>query len=455
MRLVRLVVMLMALSAAAAMAQSQTTPTAVPAAVSQPVATQAGAQGSESGEAYRLPPDKLAKAKTLNKIGLALNVGGTLWGLAVLWLLLATGGAAGLDAWAQRQSRRRWAQGMYFFIAFFVIRAVASLPLGVVGHIASRRFGISVQGWGSWFGDAGKSLVLTIGFGTITLLLYNWVVKVSPRRFWFWCAAIAVPLMVAGAMLEPLLEPIFNQFEPLTAHHAALVADLEKVVDRTGTNIPPDRMYLMKASMKTNGLNAYVTGLGATKRIVVWDTTAGRIPNDQVMFIFAHETGHYVLHHIVKGLVASGIGLFFLFWACGRIALWLVKRKGEHWGIHGETGPGGAIAPVATRAGFVVLLLVVSVAMFVLEPVNNGVSRYFEHQADVYGQEAIHGLVADPQRTAVAGFNSLGEAWLEDPDTSSLVEFWLFDHPSVQNRANFAAHYDPWANGGHGEFFKQ
>ena len=71
---------------------------------------------------------------------------------------------------------------------------------------------------------------------------------------------------------------------------------------RTGTNIPPDRMYLMKASVKTNGLNAYVSGIGATKRIVVWDTTAGRIPNDEVLFIFGHESGHYVLHHISKSI---------------------------------------------------------------------------------------------------------------------------------------------------------
>ena len=67
----------------------------------------------------------------------------------------------------------------------------------------------------------------------------------------------------------------------------------------------------------------------------------------------------------------------------------------------------------------------------------------------------MHGLVPDPQRTAVAAFNALGEAWLEDPDPSPIVEFWLYSHPSVKNRANFAAHYDPWANGGHGEFFKQ
>ena len=100
-----------------------------------------------------------------------------------------------------------------------------------------------------------------------------------------------------------------------------------------------------------------------------------------------------------------------------------------------------------------VLLFVVFLANFLLGPASNAFSRHFEHQADVYGQEAIHGIVADPQATTVAAFNALGEAWLEDPNSNSLVEFWLYDHPSTQRRATFALQYNPWANGGRGEFF--
>jgi len=212
---------------------------------------------------------------------------------------------------------------------------------------------------------------------------------------------------------------------------------------RTGTNIPPDRMFLMKASLKTNGLNAYVSGVGATKRIVVWDTTAGRIPDDEVLFIFGHESGHYVLRHIPKLIAGMAAGLFFVYWACAGLANWMVKRFAASWKVSG----------IYSRSGFVVLLFVVSAAGFVLQPVSNGFSRHFEHQADVYGQEAVHGIVADPQQTGVSAFNHLGEAWLEDPNPSPLIEFWLFNHPSIKRRAEFAAHYDPWANGGRGEFF--
>jgi Zn-dependent protease with chaperone function len=205
----------------------------------------------------------------------------------------------------------------------------------------------------------------------------------------------------------------------------------------------------MKASEKSNGLNAYVTGIGATKRFVMWDTATDRLPDDEVLFIFGHESGHYVLNHIPKELAGMAAGLFFVFWGSAAIAGWLGRRFGARWQLGGPDG----IAPLASRHGFLVLLFALSVASLILQPAGNSFSRHIEHEADIYGQEAIHGLVADPQKTAVSAFNHMGEAWLEDPNPSPFIEFWEYNHPSVQTRANFALHYDPWANGGHGRFF--
>ncbi len=404
----------------------------------QAAATQTGAQ-----EAYRLPPEKLAKAIALGRIRSVLHFVYALWDLGVLWLVLARGWAARLAAWTERTVRRRWLQGLAFFAVLLILLTVADLPLDGFSHQVSRAYGISVQGWGGWALDMAKALGLTVLIGSPLMLLFNGIVSRWPRRYWLWAWMAAVPLMVAGTFLSPLLEPVFNKFEPLAESNPALVAQLEKVVARTGTQIPADRMYLMKASLKTNGLNAYVSGIGATKRVVVWDTTAGRIPNDEVLFIFGHESGHYVLHHIPEGLAVSAVSAFFVFWGCAGFAGWLVRRF----------GPGWRVTAVGTRAGFVVLLLTVSLAGFVLEPAVNTFSRHIEHEADIYGQEAIHGIVADPQQTAVGAFNRLGEAWLEDPNPNPLIEFWTYNHPSVQQRAEFAEHYDPWANGGRGKYF--
>lgn len=399
-----------------------------------------------SEQAYSLPPDKLAQAIALNRIQLTLEIVGTLWGLAVLWILLASRAAARFESWTQLRIRRRWIQGLLFFAAFIVLTAIASLPLDAVGHAATRHYGISVQHWPSWFGDWGKSLAISIVLGSLILLLFNWIVRVSPRRYWIWVWLIALPLIVASVFLTPLvIDPLFNKFEPLQQTRPALVNKLEKVVAKTGTHIPPNRMFLMKASLKSNGLNAYVTGIGATKRFVMWDTATDRLPDDEVLFIFGHESGHYVLNHIPKMLGITAVALFFVFWACARFAEWMVRRYGHRWQIES----------VASRAGFLTLIFAVSIAGFFLTPAANTMSRHYEHQADVYGQEAIHGLVLDPQKTAVSAFNHLGEAWLEDPNPNPIVEFWDYNHPSVRNRANFAAHYDPWKNGGHGKYFSK
>jgi len=427
-------------SGQAAPTQPAPASTAAPAVQAQPAST----------PAYTLPPEKLAKAIRLSHIQLALEIIGSLWGLIVLWLLLTTRWAAGLADWAEQLLPRRWLQGLLFFAAFIVITTLADLPLDVIGHAVSRSYGISVQGWGSWTGDLAKGLGLSLLFGAPVLLLFNWLVRVSPRRYWLWIWLVSLPLILLSVFASPLLDPIFNKFEPLTNTHSALVTKLETVVARTGTNIAPDRMFLMKASAKSNGLNAYVTGIGATKRFVMWDTATDRLPDDEVLFIFGHESGHYVLNHIPKQLGGMAAGLFFVLWGCAGFAGWLARRFGARWHLGGvEVGQ----QPLASRQGFLVLLFALSLAGIILQPASSTFSRHFEHEADVYGQEAIHGLVADPQKTAVSAFNHLGEAWLEDPNPSPFVEFWTYSHPSVQNRANFAAHYDPWTNGGHGRFF--
>jgi STE24 endopeptidase len=420
-------------------AQNPTAP-----AQSAPTATTQAAPQASPQEAYTLPPDKLAKAIALNRIRNILNITGSIWGIVFVWLLLAARGWAALEKWAARITEKRWVQGLLFFAGFFVISAVAGFPLDWLGNHYERAYGISVQGWGSWMGDEGKGLALTLVFGVPILLLFNWIVKKWPRRYWFGIWLVTLPILVLVIFVAPLIAPIFDKFEPLEKTNPELVQQLEKVVARTGTNIPPDRMFLMKASLKTNGLNAYVSGVGATKRIVVWDTTAGRVPNDEVLFIFGHESGHYVLHHIPKYIAIYSVGLFFVYWACAGFAAWLTKRYGPQWGASDQS----------SRTGFVVLLFAISVASFLLQPAGNAVSRHYEHQADVYGQEAIHGIVPDPQKTAVAAFDDLGKAWLEDPNPSPFIEFWLYSHPSVEDRANFAEHYDPWKDGGHGEFFK-
>lgn len=413
----------------------------------QPPST-ASTNPSQTGNkaAYSLPPEKLAKAIRLSRMRNILHFASALWSIAFLWLLLRTRASAGIAAWASQRTPRYWVQGLIFLPLLLLLLSLADLPLDLYQHHLSLSYGLSVQHWASWFGDWGKSLVLTMIFGSLILLLFMLIVRKSPRHYWLWFWGASLPLMVFTIFVWPIfIEPLFNHFEPLAKSNPMLVQQLERVVARTGTQIPPDRMFLMKASEKSTGLNAYVTGLGKTKRVVVWDTTIQKLPTDDILFIFGHESGHYVLHHIWRGIVAISIFLFFLFLVGSYFVDRFIRTYGISWKVERLT----------SWAAIPVFLFVVTALSFLAEPLLNSFSRMQEHAADIYGQEAIHGIVANPQQTAVHSFQALGEAYLDDPNPSPWIEFWIYDHPSVKTRAAFAASYDPWQPGRSPKYFKK
>ena len=247
-----------------------------------------------------------------------------------------------------------------------------------------------------------------------------------------------------GVFASPILvDPLFNKFEPLEQRNPALVEQLEKVVARSGVSLPADRMFFMRASEKVTGLNAYVTGFGPSKRLVLWDTTIAASTPDELSGIFGHELGHYALHHIVLGVLFTAALLLVGFFVGQQATQWLLRRFGHLWQIRSQ-GDWACLA---------VLVLVLNVLSFFSEPIENGFSRSIEHAADVYGQEAIHGIVPDPQATTQQGFQRLGETSLEARRRIRLSN----SGRSAIHRlpaAAFAEAYNPWTSGQHPKYFQ-
>jgi len=245
--------------------------------------------------------------------------------------------------------------------------------------------------------------------------------------------------------VEPVvIEPMFEKFEPLTDHHSDLVMAIERVVHRAGMDIPPERMFEMKASEKRTTLNAYVTGFGATKRVVVWDTTMQHMTTPETLFVFGHEMGHYVLGHIPKEVGIDLLFLLVLFYIGYRVVNFLVARYGAEWRIR----------DLGDWASLPLLMLVLSVLTFFATPLFNTVSRHYEHQADQYGLEVIHGLVPDAPTTAAHSFQKLGEVSLDYPYVNKFWEIWAWNHPTIRDRVIFVQTYDPWSEGKSPEFVK-
>ena len=395
--------------------------------------------------AYVLPPEKLQKAIVLNRLRMELEVGGTLWTPIQLGLLLALGVVARMRDFAVGLSKKnRWVQGFSFIFLLLLALSLLDLPLTVYGHRAALSYGLSVQGWGSWFADRGKTLGLEWVIGSPLAMLMFWVIRRSPACWWFWFWIPTVVVAIAGVFVTPyVIDPLFNQFEPLAKSDPALVDQLERVVERGGLSIPPERMFLMRASAKSTELNAYVTGFGASKRAVVWDTTIAKSTPDEIAFIFAHEMGHYALGHVVLGVALGCAALLPFFWLGSRGLHWLLARFGAAWGIASQQDWGA----------LVVLLLVLATLATIADPIENAFSRRIEHNADVYGQEALHGIVADPQAVARQSFQVLGEDSLDDPTPHPLFEWWFDTHPSIRFRAAFAEAYDPWTPGLRAKYF--
>jgi Zn-dependent protease with chaperone function len=394
---------------------------------------------------YSLPPDKLAQAYALYLLDGALYFVTAVWGFLVLWMMLRNRFGQRLGDLAQRVSRYRIVQAVIVMSLFVVAFELTQLPCALYGHHIGLKYGLSVQHWASWFGDWGKSLLLGCIFASgLGRILYR-MLRLSPRRWWFYFWLAVIPIVVFVAFITPIwIEPMFNKFEPLSDRHSDLVAQIERVVQRAGMDIPPQRMFEMKASEKHTTLNAYVTGFGATKRVVVWDTTMQQMTTPETLFVFGHEMGHYVLGHILKEAAIDLLLLLVLFYVAYRLANWLVARHGARWGIR----------DLSDWASLPLLVLILSVIAFLATPAFNAVSRYYEHQADQYGLEVIHGLVPDESRTAAQAFQKLGELSLDYPYVNRFWEFWAWTHPTIRDRMIFVQSYDPWAEGKQPEFVK-
>jgi STE24 endopeptidase len=407
---------------------------------------EAGAQriAAVDRTAYTLAGDELARAEALGRIERRMEVAGAVWTPGTLLILLTTGLAARMRDAVGGWARSSWLQGYGFVLLALGAVRLMELPLRLWGHATALEYHLSVQGWASWLGDVAKSFALEWAIGGLIVVVLMWIIRRTGERWWLWFWGVAMGIVVAGVFISPyVIDPIFNRFTPMQQADPALVAQLEKVVARSGMTIPPERMFVMQASAKWTELNAYVTGFGASKRVVVWDTTIARSSPEEIAFIFAHELGHYALGHVMWGTALTCFALLPFFWLGDIGVHLLISRYAAVW----------RVGSIADWGGIVVLALVLSVISVLSAPIANAYSRAIEHDADVYGQEAVHGIIVDPQSVGQQSFDILGQDSLEDPAPHPIFEWWFDTHPTIRFRAAFARAYDPWAVGEQPKYF--
>jgi len=416
---------------AAAKAQQQAQPSPAPSA--------AQVQG------YTLSPGQEAQAVAYARARHELYFFDAAYGVLLLILLLQLRVAVKFRELAERAAGNNFVSTVIFVPLTILAIDILSFPTGIWSHRLALKYQQSIEGWASWLVDWIKGEAIEVAIGILLVWILYFVIRKSPRRWWLYFWLAAVPLIILGAVAEPLIvEPLFFTFTPLANSQPHLAQRIESVVRRAGLEIPQDRMFEMNASSKLKSVNAYASGLGATRRVVVWDTSLQRMSEDEILFVFGHEMGHYVLGHVRDGILFSCAVLIVFLYLAYRLLHWMLSRWGKNWAIRGPDD----------LAALPALLLLLSIFSFLFTPVSNVYSRHLEHQADQYGLEVIHGLVPNASLVAAHAFQVLGEVDLEEPNPSPAVRFWFYNHPPLDERMRFAQTYDPWSTGRAPEFVK-
>ena len=354
----------------------------------------------------------------------------TLWSFAVPALFLFTGFSARLRDVATGLGRR-W----FFILAVFVgLYSVAdwlvNLPLSYYsGFVRQHAYELSNQTFGKWFGDSLKTLALGILGSVLFLWIPYLLVRKSPRRWWLYTGLALIPFIVVGLLVSPIwIDPLFNDFGPM--QDPDLEAAILATAERAG--IEGGRVFEVAKSVDTNAVNAYVTGFGDTKRIVLWDTIIAKLDRDQLVFVMGHEMGHYVLGHVARSIAFISLLILTALYLIYRTANWFVDRWGDRFGFR----------ELDDFASLPLAVLLLSFYIFLLTPAALVFSRHQEHEADRFGLELLR-----DNRAGAGAFARLQQENLGNPRPGPLYKLWRASHPPLGERIDFCNDYRPWETG--------
>jgi STE24 endopeptidase len=315
--------------------------------------------------------------------------------------------------------RRWWLVVPAGVLVLLVIGRVTTLPFSVLIRQRNLDYGLTEQTWAAWAVDYGKALLVSWVLTSLVLLVLVLAARRSPRRWFLWAGGAAAGLTMAGSFLYPvLLEPVFNEFEPLA--EGPLRTSVFELAERQGVEI--DDVLVADASRRTTTLNAYVSGFGTTRRVVLYDNLVEELPRDEASVVIAHELAHAKHRDVVLGTTLGAVGALF-----GVTLLALALDSPRLRRRAGVTGPAD---PYAVP----LVLALAAVAILAVSPVENTISRAIEVRAD---RESL--AATGESDTFVSMQRELALASLSDPTPPRWSHLWFGSHPTVLQRAGLPA----------------
>jgi Zn-dependent protease with chaperone function len=374
-----------------------------------------------ANETAPVPADS-PESRRYNRIKRWMGVADFAIGLALLVVLLAAGWSGWLRDLAERGASQNYSYAVFLYVLMLVlISKVIGTPLDYYGFRLEHRYNLSNQRFRSWLWDELKSLLIGLVMATIVVELLYMLMRETPQHWWIVAWIVFLGLVVLLAQLAPVvLFPIFYKFEPL--ENEELKRRLIVLSERAGTRVRG--VYKWHLSEKSKKANAALTGLGATRRIILADTLLDNYSDDEIEAVLAHELGHHVHRHILKSIfVQAGITLFG-FWLANEVLHYAVERR-------------DMFQTISDFADLPLLILVATVLSFLLMPALNAYSRFNERQADRYCFQSVASV-----EPFISAMNKLAEQNLAERAPAGWVEWLLHSHPAIAKRVAAA---EAWA----------
>ena len=360
-----------------------------------------------------------ARARAYHRRQLALSLAGLTAAVTYLLFLIETRAAGHLIAWLGQWSSRWWLQLALALLVLAAGHRLLTLPLAWLGGFwLPRRYGLLHQPFGRWLLDAVKAALLAGGLGLLAAVVVYGLMRVTPW-WWLWGAAVFLAGYTFLALVAPIwLVPLFYRLTPLP--DGPLKSRLLALAGRVG--VPVTGIWVVDQSRKSRTANAAVTGLGRTRRILLFDTLLNEFTPDEVEAVVAHELAHQLHGDARRGVLVQGALTLVTF----RVADGAL-RVGA--GLLGLEGP----ADIAGLPLFGLVLLGVSLGAL---PVANGWSRHVERQADRFALETI----PDPG-AFIGAMVRLATLNLAELDPHHLEEFFFYSHPAIGRRIAHARQF--------------
>lgn len=334
----------------------------------------------------------------------------------LLFVFMITGFSRKMQDWSNATSKIFSLQSAIYFFWLSLFISILSFPVDMIGFQLSKMYHITTQSFSAWMKDQLIDFWVNYLLMTVIILVLYWLIKRFEKRWWLYAWFLSIPFSLFLMFFQPVvIDPLYNDFYPL--QNKELEEKILELADQA--DIPAEHVYEVNMSEKTNALNAYVTGIGSNSRIVLWDTTLTRLSEEEILFIMAHEMGHYVMNHIYVGiagyLLLSLVGLFLI----DKLMRLFIKRNGELL----------KIGSMKELTSFPLFLLLLGVLTFASSPLSNTVARYQEKSADMYAIE-----MTGNHEAAIQSFQELSRAGLSQVNPPTLVKIFRYTHPTMLER---------------------